>query len=404
MNTINTTNRTDTRNTANRKANTDKIMSKQSALEQFSVSFTLDIAKVDNYEKMALIENIRDGMSAGIEISKSLRSTAENSSNKVFADILSHMANEIDNGHAFTYAINLFPKTFPEYFRALIAAAEATGDWTSSTENGVEKPGILDLILIQLKRNEKVRSKVKGALAYPMFILGFVGLALLLITFFVLPQMRDFFSALDMEKNLNFASKSLLVIGDFIATYYYSIPVALIAFVLGIIFFWRAAGRTIWQKYCFDIPYILGKTIKKITLAETLSLLSTLIRAGVNATDAIGIIIRATTNPFVVTGLERAYNDIQGGRNFSESIRDAHPIFEKEAFQVISSAETTGQLDKRPFTYAQSLFNKAEEEIDGLIAILPSIMLVFVGFIVGFIVIAFYGSFFGAFGQLSGRY
>ena len=380
---------------------TAKTTPKQSMLvEKFSVGLILDV-EISNYDRMNLIENFRDELGAGIEMIKTIRNTARYSSNKRFVAILNHMANQIEQGYKLSEAINQFPKAFPEYYRALLSAAEETGDWTGSNENGVTKPGILDLILAQLKRDEKIKSKVKTALAYPTFILGFIGVVLLLITFIVLPKMRDFFSALDMEKNLNFASKSLLVVGDFIEAYYYSIPVVLIAAILAIIFIWRTVGRSIWQQYCFDIPYLLGKTIRKITLAETFALLSTLLGAGVGATEALKIVIKATTNPFVAQGLKRAYDYIQKGRNFSESIRDAHPIFQQEAFQVISSAEATGKLDERPLTYAQSLFNKAEEEIDNLIAIIPSVMLIFVGIIVAFIAIGFYGSFFGAIGQLS---
>ncbi len=381
---------------------TKTAKSRQSTLaEKLSVTILLD-SKTSSYDKISLIENLRDEISAGIDVIKTIRNTAKHTSNKKFAAILSNIANDLDNGHNFAEAINKFPKAFPDYYRALIGAAEATGDWTSSTENGVEKPGILDLILAQLKRDEKIRSKVKTAMAYPTFILGFICLVLLLITFLVLPKMREFFSALDMEKNLNLASRGLLAVGDFIAAYYYSIPVVLTAAVLAGIFAWRTVGRSLWQKHCFDIPYLLGKTIKKIVIAETFALLATLLKAGITASEALRIIIKATTNPFVRDGLKIAHGHIQSGKNFSENIRDAHPIFQEEAFQVISSAEATGKLSERPLTYAQSLFNKAEEEIDNLIAIIPSVMLIFVGFIVALIAIGFYGSFFGAIGQLSG--
>jgi type IV pilus assembly protein PilC len=371
--------------------------------EKLSTGATVD-CKIRVYDKINLIENLRDELSAGIDVIKTLHNTAKNTSNKRFAAILYDMANQIDNGHKFGEAINRYPKAFPEYYRALIGAAEVTGNWTSTTKNGVEKVGILDLILAQLKRDEKIRSKVKAAMTYPTFILGVICVALLLITFIVLPQMRDFFSALDMQKNLNFASRSLLAVGDFIEAYYYSIPVVLTAAVLAVIFAWRTVGRSLWQKHCFDMPYLIGKTIKKITVAETFALLATLLRAGITPSESLRIIIKATTNPFVAEGLKTAEAHVQAGKNFSENIRDAHPIFTEEAFQVLSSAETTGKLDERPLTYAQSLFNKAEEEIDNLIAIIPSVMLICVGVIVAFIAIGFYGSFFGAFGQLSGQH
>ena len=379
-----------------------KTLPKETILMQkLSTNILLD-AKIPSFCLINLTENLRDEIAAGLEIIKILRNTAKHTSNKKFAAILIAIAEKIEHGHSFTEAISGFPKAFPEYYRALIAAAEHTGDWTTSTKSGTDRPGILDLILSQLKRDEKVRSKVKTAMAYPTFILGFIAVAVLILTFFVLPKMRDFFSALDMEKNLNFASKSLLAVGDFITAYYYSLPFALLGAALGLIFIWRTVGRHAWQMNCFDI-YLIGKTLKKLTVAESFALFATLQRAGVSAAESLKIIVKATVNPIVAKGLMKAYEDILAGKNFSESIRDAHWIFRDEPYQVISSAEKTGKLDERPLSYAQSLFNKVEEEIDNLIAIIPSVMLVLVGIVVAFIVIGFYGSFFGAIGQLSSQ-
>ena len=380
-----------------------------SKLEQFSnnvannnannvINNSVD-SKLSNHEIINITENVRDEMTAGIEPITILRNSAKNSSNKKFAAILNAIATKIENGHSFTEAINSFPKAFPEFYRALIAAAEQTGNWTSAKAKG--KPGILDMILSQLKRDEKVRSKVTSAMLYPAFILGIISLALLILTFFVLPKMRDFFTALDMEKNLNFASRALLATGDFIAAYYYAIPVVLIAAALAVVLFWRTAGNRLWQEHCFNF-YLIGKTIKKLTVANNFSLLATLQEAGLPAAETVRILANTNTNKFVKVGLEEAYKKVLAGKNFSENIRDSHPVFINEPYQVLSSAERTGNLSDRPATYAQSLFNRVEEEIDNLIAIIPSVLLVFVGIIVAFIVVAFYGSFFGAIGQLSG--
>lgn len=400
---ITSLNRISRTNTITQNTSAEKLsqLSGNAVIQRLARVAAIDVT-ISNYERITLIENLRDEINAGIEITKTIRNTAENSSNRRFTAILNSIAEEVENGHSLTDSINLFPNAFPEYLRAMIAAAEESGDWTSSTENGVEKPGILDLILTQLKRDEKIKSKIKSAMMYPSLILILIVAAMLLITFLVLPRMREFFTALDMEKNLNFASRSLLTMGDFIEAYYYSIPFVLAAIALGVMFFWKVIGRTLWQKHCFD-AYILGKTLKKLVVAETFALLATLIRAGLPATHALKIIIKATTNPFVKNGLDYSYGKIQAGQNFSKSIKEAHHIFEKEPFQVLASAQETGNLDERPMTYAKNLFNKAEEEIDALIAVIPVVLLVFVGIIVGFIVIAFYGSFFGAIGQLSGH-
>ncbi len=341
--------------------------------------------------------NFKDEYTAGQTVQDILKNSVKTTENKDFKAILESVYSFVEQGKSLPDGLNEYPKCFPLSFRSLFSVANATGNWTEKKGENGTKRGILDLIILQLEREGNIRSKFVSALIYPSIILGFVVLALVLITYFVLPQLRDFFAGMNISKDkLNFATKSLLFMGDFIEKYYWSIPIAVGIGVLAFIGFWRAVGKSIWEENQLNFR-IIGKTLRKITLAEVFSLLSILLEAAIPADEALRILGESCSNRPVKRAIEQVYEKVLFGRNFSESFRDTHEIFQGEPFNVLSSAERSGTLDSRPALYAESLLRKAENEIERLISVFPYLLLGVVGAIVGVIVVGFYSSFFSIF-------
>ncbi len=341
--------------------------------------------------------NFRDEYAAGQPTQEILKNSIQTTSNKDFKAILQSVYASIEQGKTLPDALNEYPICFPLFVRSLFSIANEIGNWTEKKGEKATKRGMLDLIIQQLERDGNIRSKLVSAMVYPSIILGFVALALVLITYFVLPQLRDFFIGMNISTDkLNFSTKALLLMGDFIQKYYWSIPIGLAVIVLAAIGFWRTTGKTIWEENQLNFR-VIGKTLRKITLAEVFSLLSILLEAGIPANQALEILGSSCSNKPVSRAIKNVHEKTLIGKNFSESFRDAHEIFKGEPFNILSSAERSGTLDSRPALYAESLLRKAETEIERLISVFPYILLGLVGGVVGVIVIGFYSSFFSIF-------
>lgn len=347
---------------------------------------------------ITMTENLIDGLDSGLAPVTIIEQMVVDDSH--FSKLMAAVSIKLRAGQKLSDALKCFPNATPEYYRALIEAAEISSNWTAKDrENPNSKPGILDLLLIYLKRDAKIRTKIAGAMIYPSLIMGFLVLAVLIITFYVLPRLKEFFIVLDLTKNMNFATATLLAVGEFTENYYWAVPVGILLAIALAIVFWRSGGKELWHKYQFDM-YVIGKTIKKIALAEIFSLFSTLHSAGIAPQQSLQIIAKSCRNNILAKAIATATDKLYQGKTLSESLRTSHPIFENETFQVIHSAEVTGNLDVRPLRFSQNLFMKAEIEIDALISTIPAIMLGLVGVGVGFIVIGFYGAFFSSLGGL----
>jgi type II secretory pathway component PulF len=259
-----------------RKTNIAKTITQDALLDK-----PLKLASV-----ITMTENMADGFDSGLAPVTIIEQMIVDDSH--FSRLMAAVAAKLRAGQKLSDALKCFPNATPEYYRALIEAGEISSNWTAKDrENPNSKPGILDLLLVYLKRDAKIRTKVAGAMVYPSLIMGFLVLAVLIITFYVLPRLKEFFIVLDLTKNMNFATASLLAVGDFTEKYYWAIPVGIVLAIALAIVFWRTGGgKELWHKYQFDM-YIVGKTIKKIALAEIFSLFSTLHSAGIGTSFKI---------------------------------------------------------------------------------------------------------------------
>jgi type IV pilus assembly protein PilC len=111
-------------------------------------------------------------INAGLPLIQCLDLLAQQEQNAAFKKIIKAVKEDVEGGASLTEALRKYPKVFNELFVNLIAAGEAGG--------------ILDVILERLssymEKAMKLKSKVKGAMTYPISVLVIsVGVVTLLL-------------------------------------------------------------------------------------------------------------------------------------------------------------------------------------------------------------------------------
>jgi type IV pilus assembly protein PilC len=100
-------------------------------------------------------------INAGLPLIQCLDLLEKQEQNKTFSKVIGSIREDIEGGSTLTDALKKFPKVFDELFVNLIAAGESGG--------------ILDVILQRLsgymEKSMKLKSKVKGAMTYPISVL-----------------------------------------------------------------------------------------------------------------------------------------------------------------------------------------------------------------------------------------
>ncbi len=102
---------------------------------------------------------------------------------------LGEMVDDLRNGGLFSASAAQHPQVFPNYYVGILQAAELTGRLDES----------LDSLAEFIKREMDTRSKVVGALAYPLVVMSMSMVTVLVLAGYVLPQFKPLFEELDAE-------------------------------------------------------------------------------------------------------------------------------------------------------------------------------------------------------------
>src|SRR4051812_41980047 len=120
---------------------------------------------------------------AGLPIVQCLDILSGQAENKRFGKILQQVKNSVEGGLTLSDAMRKRPKIFDQLFINLVAAGEAGG--------------ILDTILqrlsVYMEKSMKLKRRVKGAMTYPIAVLGIAGIVVTILLTKVVPVFEKMF-------------------------------------------------------------------------------------------------------------------------------------------------------------------------------------------------------------------
>src|SRR5205809_1675607 len=126
---------------------------------------------------------------AGLPLVQCLEILGSQQENKNFAKILQQTRMDVEGGASLADAMRKHPKAFDDLFTNMIAAGEAGG--------------ILDTILKRLatyiEKAVKLKAQVKGAMVYPVAVLGIAGIVIAVILWKVIPTFAAMFEGLGAQ-------------------------------------------------------------------------------------------------------------------------------------------------------------------------------------------------------------
>src|SRR2546427_3744199 len=124
-------------------------------------------------------------INAGLPLVQALDILAQQTENKLLADVTRAVVYDVESGHTLADALRKHPKAFSDLYVNMVAAGEAGG--------------ILDTILLRLaeflEKNDAIVRKVKGAMVYPAVIFSVAGIAVSVLLIFVIPTFQSMFAS-----------------------------------------------------------------------------------------------------------------------------------------------------------------------------------------------------------------
>ena len=319
---------------------------------------------------------------AGLPLVQGLNILAEQMENKTFKGVLKQITRDVEGGSTLADALGKHPKIFDTLFVNLVAAGEVGG--------------ILDTILQRLaayiEKSEKLKAQIKGALTYPIVVVGIAVIVIGVIMVFVIPVFQDMFAS--FGKALPVPTQIVVVMSNTIKGYIHYMIGGFIVFVF---LFRRYAGTKSGKRNLDSISLklpVFGDLIKKVAVARFTRTLSTMISSGVPILDALEITGKTAGNVIVEEVIFDARSSIAEGQTIAEPLSETD-IFPGMVTQMISVGESTGALDAMLEKIADFYDDEVDATVGAMTAMLEPLLMLFLGGSIGGIVIAMYLPIFG---------
>ena len=314
---------------------------------------------------------------AGLPLVQGLTILAEQTENKTFQNVLKRVTKDVEGGSSLAEALKKHPKVFDGLYVNLVAAGEIGG--------------ILDTILQRLaayiEKAEKLKTRIKGAMTYPIIVVGVAVLVIAVILIFVIPVFQEMFSS--FGKALPVPTQIVVNMSDFLKGNIHYVIVGFIVFVFAFKKYRNTKkGRKQTDALALKLP-VFGNLLKKSAVARFTRTLGTMISSGVPILDALEIVAKTSGNVVLEEIIYEVRSSIAEGQTIAEPLSEA-AIFPRMVVQMISVGEATGALDTMLNKIADFYDDEVDAAVDALTSMLEPLLMVFLGGAIGGLVIAMY--------------
>jgi len=343
-------------------------------------------------DKQYFLENLSMLISSGMSMSNALDSIESEVNSKKMKKLITQIRNDINEGYPLWKTLDR-TKLFPSHTISLVQIGEQTG---RLAEN-------LKIIHTQHTKDERLKSKIRSAMMYPVFVITLTVIIGIGIAWFILPKLATVFGQLKIK--LPLITKFLIALGSFLQEHgSVVVPVFIVAclFIMYIIFY-SPKTKIIGQSIIFKLPGIKN-LIKQIEIARFGYILGILIGAGLPIMQALDSLEKIGSFPHYKKFYLHLKNNIGEGNSFQKvfsSYKNSREIFPLPIQQMIITAEKSGNLSEMLLKISSDFEEKTEETTKNLTIILEPVLLIIVWLGVVFIALAIILPIYSLIGQLN---
>lgn len=312
---------------------------------------------------------------AGIPILRCLDILVGQTKDPILKPVLNDIRTDVKGGLTLNEAMAKHPNVFNKLYLNMIRAAELGG--------------ILDIILDRLsgflEYENEVRSKIKAAMMYPVLVLCFSQLMLMVLFSFVLPKFKDIFDGMDVK--LPAMTAMLFSIGDFMSKFWWTIILMVVAVIVGLKMWGKTpAGRYKLDFFKLKFP-VVGELSLKMSVARFCRTFGTLINSGVPMIRSLEIVGETLGNAVLAEAIDKTRISIREGQKLSAPLA-ASGLFPSMVTHMIDVGEESGRLSEMLVKVGDFYDTEVEATVKGLTSMIEPLLIIFLGAVVGFIAIS----------------
>ena len=315
---------------------------------------------------------------AGLNVVTALVILEEQTEDKKLARVIGELRADVEGGLLLSEAMARHPRIFSRLFVSMVEAGEAAGILDV----------VLDRVAYQIEKETKIKRRVKGAMMYPLMVMGFATLVLVGMLMFLVPVFQGIFE--DLGGDLPMLTQVVVNMSDILRSYFYVIFPLWGLIIFGFFRYKKTEkGRRLWDRFRMKIPFGIGKIVLKIGIARFSRTLSTLVAAGVDIIRSLEITGSTSGNSLIEDATAVVRERVHQGVPIAVPLTE-NAVFPPMVSQMVRVGEETGELEKMLGKIADFYEDEVDTSIATLTSVIEPLMMIGVGLVVGVIIISMY--------------
>jgi type II secretory pathway component PulF len=331
--------------------------------------------RVSSRETLDISTQLTTALKAGLSVLDALQIIREQQSRPGAISLLDDLIGQVNAGKPLSDAMASLPKIFGPLYVSMVRVGE-TGGILEQT---------MDQLVKLLSREEKIKSNIKNAAAYPLVVMS-VGLvsAVVMLTW-VLPKIIATIGA--DPATLPAPTRILLGISSFLSHYGWLAAIVLIAAIYAFMK-WKDTpqGRLAWDTFKLKIPMV-GKVLRTLAVGRFARTLGSLSKSGITILEGLAVVRDTLGNEALGAKIDEVCTEVKGGRPVAEPLGRSG-LFDKLLVQIVAIGEQTGRLDELLLQAADTFDEQADDVLVRFASILPTLLILLLALVIGFIIAA----------------
>ena len=314
-----------------------------------------------------------DLLRAGVPMLRSLDTLSRAIPSRALSAQIVELRDAVAAGRTLADAMSERPGTFLPLHAAMVRAGE--------------RAGFLEDVLANLsdfmERQDEMRSKIRGAMIYPLVLTAIGSLAMLAMLIFIVPMFQPFF----VQVGLPLPTRMLFAASEVLRGHSWLVAAGLLLLVVAARMALRSErGRRVWEHWRIRLPG-LGRVIRTISVTRFCRILGTMLANGVPILQALEISKDATGSLVLTESVENASENVRAGEPLASPLKESG-LFPTEIIEMIAVAEESNQLERVLVQIADTVERRMNRQVDAAVRLIEPLILVAIAAVIGFVAIA----------------
>jgi general secretion pathway protein F/type IV pilus assembly protein PilC len=308
---------------------------------------------------------LADLLQSGVPLLRSLDILERQSTQPALSEVLREVRAQVAQGTSLADAMAQHPRAFNELVISMVRAGQ----------EGAFLEDVLRRIADFTEHQEDLKSKVIGALAYPIFlaVTGFIILNILIL--FFVPRFEPIFKKLEEKGELPTLTMMLMGTSHFLMGWGGLAVLAGSVLCISAYWWWAGTpdGRLRVDRLRLRLPGI-GNIFLSFALGRFTRILGTLLHNGIPILHALEIAKDSTGNRVLTLAIEDAAENVTTGKSLAEPLA-ASKYFPRDIVEMVAVGEESNNLEKVLMDIANGLDKRTSRRLELFVRLLEPLML-----------------------------